>query len=68
MVCLYQEMCKSDVKLSVMIFLVKVLLNRQKVFQAHAHAWIDVLVGYAMKENKPNGGKGFHYFLRDVVV
>lgn len=50
------------------ILIIKLVINRVEVFKKQGLAWLEVLVEYATKENKPNGGKGFHYFLRDVVV
>ena len=44
------------------------MLNRPKLFENYAITWFDILLKYCTKENKPNGGKGFHYFLRDVIV
>lgn len=68
MTWLYNEAIDKDCKLNVLIYIIKIVLNRSKVFDPYASSWMDVLVKYAMKETKPNGGKGFHYFLRDTVM
>jgi hypothetical protein len=48
--------------------MLKIIINKSDIFGKYASGWIAVLLEYCTKENKNNGGKGFHYFLRDVVV
>ncbi|CAD8069351.1 unnamed protein product [Paramecium sonneborni] len=54
--------------LSLKIFMLKLIINKSDIFNKYASGWIGVLLDYCTKENKINGGKGFHYFLRDVIV
>ena len=66
MSALHSEAIRTDIHLSLKIFLIKVVINRKDIFQPYARDWADVLLGYASDKN--NGGKGFHYFLRDVCT
>lgn len=65
---LWRELIIDQQPLPIRIFLLKLIMNRAKVFEKAAVIWIDPLLDYCTKENKQNGGKGFHYFMRDVVL
>lgn len=58
----------DNLYLSLKIFMLKLIINKSDIFNKYASGWIGVLLDYCTKENKVNGGKGFHYFLRDVIV
>jgi DNA-dependent protein kinase catalytic subunit len=51
-------------QLTVKLFILKIIVNRPKVFYKYGEFWFDVMGEYVI--SKENGGKGFHYFLRDI--
>jgi len=66
MTSLHSEAIKADTPLYVKIFIIKIIVNREEVFRPYAKEWSEVLFDYCTQKN--NGGKGFHYFLRDVCT
>lgn len=63
---LYSEAISNECSFSVKIFLIKIVINKTDVFRQFARKWADVLIGYIAE--KQTGGKGFHYYLRDVCM
>jgi hypothetical protein len=64
MQCLHS--CLSDnCFVSIKLFVIKVVLNRPKSFERWAGLWLAPIC--AVMSGK-NGGKGFHYFLRDTCT
>lgn len=54
----------KDVTRSAQFFILKLIVNRPDVFKPYAEHWFEYLAEYAI--SKENGGKGLHYFLRDI--
>jgi hypothetical protein len=64
--CLLDEAKRGDCSLALRLFIIKVILNREKLFAGFAEQWLGVILEYlSLKEN---GGVGFHYFYRDVCM
>lgn len=59
---LYEDFPKLNP--SAKLFVYKIIINRPEVFHNYANYWFDYLAEYAT--SKDTGGKGLHYFLRDV--
>jgi len=49
---------------SAKLFVLKLIINRPEIFQPYANYWFEYLAEYAI--SKDTGGKGLHYFLRDI--
>ena len=60
------EFQDKKLPLAVRIFLIKLILNRSNIFGMYSQHWFEYLINYCC--DKENGGKGFHYFLRDVCT
>ena len=52
--------------LNLQIFVLKLLVNNQDLFKPFAHFWITPICNFI--NSKKRGGKGFHYFLRDLTT
>ena len=63
-----QEIQNPQCCLAVRVFIIKIVLNRPEYFEKYCEIWFDVLLDYCCLESKLSGGKGFHYFLRDVCT
>mmetsp|Transcript_20541 Transcript_20541/g.17949 ORF Transcript_20541/g.17949 Transcript_20541/m.17949 type:complete len:194 (+) Transcript_20541:1825-2406(+) len=63
---LHAEAIRPEQHMSVKIFLIKIIINKEEIFRPYARQWSEVLLNYC--SSKGNGGKGFHYFLRDVCT
>ena len=63
---LHSEVIRHDCPLFIKLFIIKLILNRDEIFRPHAKQWSEVLINYCA--SKATGGKGFHYFLRDVCT
>lgn len=54
----------SSTHVNIQWTIAKVVVNRWLIFERYAQHWFAPLVKLCLREN--NGGKGFHYFLRDI--
>lgn len=52
--------------LNIRIFILKLLVNNQELFKPFAWAWVKPICEFITSKN--TGGKGFHYFLRDLTT
>uniref|UniRef100_A0A1I8FHT3 NUC194 domain-containing protein n=1 Tax=Macrostomum lignano TaxID=282301 RepID=A0A1I8FHT3_9PLAT len=57
--------CSTDSHPNVRIFLMKLLINCQDIFQPYAHFWLRPMCQFALSDR--NGGQGFHTLLVDIV-
>ncbi|PAA53134.1 hypothetical protein BOX15_Mlig023894g2 [Macrostomum lignano] len=55
----------TDSHPNVRIFLMKLLINCQEIFQPYAHFWLRPMCQFALSDR--NGGQGFHTLLVDIV-
>lgn len=67
----WMQLLQSDLSnpahnLSIKIFIIKLILNRPKLFQRWSLEWFEAIVSVMCSPK--NGGVGFHYFLRDVCT
>jgi DNA-dependent protein kinase catalytic subunit len=60
------ELRRDDCHLNIRIFFIKVIINKTEIFEKHFHQFIPIMLKYSTEKN--NGGKGFHYFLRDIAT
>jgi DNA-dependent protein kinase catalytic subunit len=51
---------------SAKLFVLKLIIHRPEMFQNYAEYWFEYLAEYIT--SKDTGGKGFHYFLRDICT
>jgi DNA-dependent protein kinase catalytic subunit len=51
--------------LNVKVFILKLLVNNPEIFKPYAQFWLEPICNYIVGKQK--NGKGFHYFLRDLV-
>ena len=63
---LLEEFCGQDTHINIKIVILKIVTNNPKLFKPHANLWFEPICEYII--NKKNGGKGFHYFLRDICT
>ena len=63
---LLEEFCRQDTHINIKIFILKIVTNNPKLFKPHANLWFRPICEYII--SKKNGGKGFHYFLRDICT
>lgn len=57
---------EPELSFSAKLFILKLIINRSNVFQPYANFWFTHLADYVV--SKETGGKGLHYFLRDICV
>lgn len=55
-----------DAHLNVKIFILKLLVNNSQLFKPFAQHWFHVICEFMVA--RKTGGKGFHYFLRDLAT
>ncbi|EGC36942.1 DNA-dependent protein kinase subunit [Dictyostelium purpureum] len=60
---IYQKL-QQGVHPNIVIFMIKIIINRPSYFERFHELWIPILMDYIVSEN--NGGQGLHYFVRDV--
>ena len=65
MQCLHSALMDTNYCLAIKLFVIKVIINRPKSFEKWANLWIGPI---CVVMSGKNGGKGFHYFLRDVCT
>lgn len=63
---LNQEIRREGVHINVRIFILKILINNPTLFAPYASEWFEPVCKYITEKN--NGGKGFHYFMRDLCT
>jgi DNA-dependent protein kinase catalytic subunit len=59
-----EKLAHDSTHLHVKWFIAKVVVNRPEIFQPYAKSWFTPLIALCVLDN--NGGRGFHYFLRDI--
>ena len=62
----YTSVDGSELNFSAKIFILKLMVNRPHIFQPYANQWFSLLTDYILL--KDTGGKGFHYFIRDICT
>lgn len=60
------EVDKESCHLNVRIFILKLLVNNNVMFKPYASMWFEPICKFITQ--KQTGGKGFHYFLRDLTT
>jgi hypothetical protein len=63
---LHADLSNPTHSLSVKIFIIKLILNRPRVFERWGIEWFEPIVSVICSPK--NGGVGFHYFLRDICT
>lgn len=63
---LAQEVDREDCHLNIRIFILKLLVNNSGLFKPYAAMWFEPICKFITQ--KQTGGKGFHYFLRDLTT
>lgn len=63
---LLEEFCNPNTHINIKVFILKIVTNNPKLFKPHANLWFTPICNYII--SKKNGGKGFHYFLRDLCT
>ena len=66
MQALNQEVRRADTNINVKIFILKIVINNPTLFEPYAAQWFEPIALYIIEKN--NGGKGFHYFMRDLCT
>lgn len=66
MQALNQEVRRPETHINVKIFILKILVNNPELFAPYAKEWFEPIAQYIVQ--KDNGGKGFHYFMRDLCT
>ncbi|KAK5584232.1 hypothetical protein RB653_005840 [Dictyostelium firmibasis] len=62
---IYQKL-QQGVHPNIVIFMIKIIINRPQYFERFHELWIPILMDYVVSEG--NGGHGLHYFVRDVCL
>lgn len=62
----YRKLKEPNLALQIRIFIIKILINRPNFFRPYRSFFNSFLLEYLSLNQ--NGGKGFHYFLRDVCM
>ncbi|EFA79656.1 DNA-dependent protein kinase subunit [Heterostelium album PN500] len=59
---------KNDTNLhpNILIFILKVIINRQQYFYRYHKQWTPILIEYVISNQ--TGGQGIHYFIRDIAM
>ena len=63
---LLNDVQAPETHLNVKIFVLKLLVNNSQLFKPFARHWFHVICEFMIGQN--TGGKGFHYFLRDLAT
>jgi len=66
MQALNQEVRRPETHINVKIFILKIVINNPTLFEPYAAHWFEPIASYICEKN--NGGKGFHYFMRDLCT
>lgn len=61
------EFNRDNVHQNIKIFILKIVTNNPKLFKPHASQWFEPICQY-ITNKKSGGGRGFHYFLRDLCT
>jgi len=60
------EIKRPETHINVKIFILKIIINNPTLFAPYAKFWFEPIANYLVEKN--NGGKGFHYFMRDLCT
>ena len=70
------EIRRPETHINVKIFILKILINKYfylfnisyspNLFAPYSQHWFEPIANYIIEKN--NGGKGFHYFMRDLCT
>ena len=63
---LLNEFKQESTHINIKIFILKIVVNNPKLFKPYASQWFEPICNYILC--KKSGGKGFHYFLRDLCT
>ncbi|KAF2075899.1 hypothetical protein CYY_002790 [Polysphondylium violaceum] len=63
---IYNKINDSDLHPNIIIFMIKIIINRPQYFERFYKYWVPILLDYVVSKN--TGGSGFHYFIRDVCL
>jgi len=63
---IYNKINDSDQHPNIIIFMIKIIINRPQYFEKFYKYWVPILLNYVV--SKSTGGVGFHYFIRDVCL
>ena len=66
MQALNQEARRPETHINVKIFILKIVINNPTLFEPYAAHWFEPIASYICEKN--NGGKGLHYFMRDLCT
>ncbi len=60
------ELKNEETNTNIKIFFIKIMINSPHIFERHFKHFIPILIKFSLEKNI--GGKGFHYFLRDIAT
>ncbi|XP_058033644.1 DNA-dependent protein kinase catalytic subunit [Ahaetulla prasina] len=63
---LHSKLGNSTIPLNIRLFIAKLIVNTEEVFQPYAKWWLGPLLQLVV--SKDNGGKGIHYMVVEIVV
>ncbi len=63
---IYSELMRKELHLNIRIFLLKILLNKIEIINSFGSNFFPLFISFLSE--KSTGGKGFHYFYRDVAT
>jgi len=63
---LLTEVEREGCHLNIKIFILKLLVNNSTLFKPFAQMWFEPICKFITQ--KSTGGKGFHYFIRDLTT
>ena len=66
MQALRYELIRPETHINVKLFILKMIMNKPKLFKPHAKEWFDPIMSYLIDCKEQ--GKGFHYFSRDLCT
>jgi hypothetical protein len=63
---LIRDISQEDIHLNIKIFILKLAVNNRELFKPYARHWFRPICTFIA--SRQTGGKGFHYFLRDLTI
>lgn len=63
---IYSELMRKELHMNIRIFLLKILLNKPEIINCYGPTFFPLFITYLSE--KSTGGKGFHYFFRDIAT
>ncbi len=66
MQALRYELMRPETHINVKLFILKIIVNKPKLFKPYAKEWFDPIMSYLIDCKEQ--GKGFHYFSRDLCT